>query len=180
MIDLYFESVFTNEKEDVDEENHVYLKKAEYKELGFVEEHRTALFHYILEHAPNKIYIPDSVKLRSKEYVIGNDELLQWFDKEFEITNNNDAFVQVKDLYLSFKQSDIWNNLDKSEKRSTFNYKNFGENIKSNIKLRKLYKDRKLVDVDGKGKNVRNALFGVKCIDEEEEEEEEVSELDAM
>ena len=70
-----------------------------------------------------KIYIPDhdSVKLRSKEYVIGNDELLQWFDKEFEITNNNDAFVQVKDLYLSFKQSDIWNNLDKSEKRSTFN-----------------------------------------------------------
>ena len=33
---------------------------------------------------------------------------------------------------------------------------------------------------DGKGKNVRNALFGVKCIDEEEEEEEEVSELDAM
>ena len=72
VIDLYFESVFTNEKEDVDEENHVYLKKAEYKELGFIEEHRTALFHYILEHAPNKIYIPDSVKLRSKEYVIGN------------------------------------------------------------------------------------------------------------
>ena len=93
VIDLYFESVFTNEGEDVDEENHVYLKKAEYKELGFIEEHRTALFHYILEHAPNKIYIPDSVKLRSKEYVIGNDELLQWFDKEYEITNNNDDFV---------------------------------------------------------------------------------------
>ena len=110
VIDLYFESVFTNEKEDVDEENHVYLKKAEYKELGFIEEHRTALFHYILEHAPNKIYIPDSVKLRSKEYVIGNDELLQWFDKEFEITNNNDDFVQVKDLlYSSFKQSRLEN-----------------------------------------------------------------------
>ena len=138
------------------------------------------MFHYILEHAPNKIYIPDSVKLRSKEYVIGNDELLQWFDKEFEITNNNDDFVQVKDLYSSFKQSDIWNNLDKSEKRSTFNYKNFGENIKSNIKLRKLYKDRKLVEVDGKGKNVRNALFGVKCIDREDDEDEEVSGLDAM
>ena len=177
---MYFESVFTNEKKDVDEENHVYLKKAEYRELGFIEEHRTALFHYILEHAPNKIYIPDSVKLRSKEYVIGNDELLQWFDKEFEITNNNDDFVQVKDLYSSFKQSDIWNNLDKSEKRSTFNYKNFGENIKSNIKLRKLYKDRKLVEVDGKGKHVRNALFGVKCIDGEDEEDEEVSGLDAM
>ena len=112
--------------------------------------------------------------------MIGNDELLQWFDKEFEITNNNDDFVQVKDLYSSFKQSDIWNNLDKSEKRSTFNYKNFGENIKSNIKLRKLYKDRKLVEVDGKGKNVRNALFGVKCIDREDDEDEEVSGLDAM
>lgn len=179
VIDLYFESVFTNEKEDVDEENHVYLKKAEYKELGFIEEHRTALFHYILKHAPNKIYIPDSVKLRSKEYVIGNDELLQWFDKEFEITNNNDDFVQVKDLYSSFKQSDIWNNLDKSEKRSTFNYKNFGENIKSNIKLRKLYKDRKVCMVDGKKKSIMSALFGVKCIDGEEEEEE-MSELDAM
>ena len=84
VIDLYFESVFTNEKEDVDEENHVYLKKGEYKELGFIEEHRTALFHYILDNAPKKIYIPESVKLRSKEYVIGNDELLQWFDKEYE------------------------------------------------------------------------------------------------
>ena len=70
--------------------------------------------------------------------------------------------------------------MDKSEKRSTFNYKNFGENIKSNIKLRKLYKDRKLVEVDGKGKHVRNALFGVKCIDGDDEEDEEVSELDAM
>ena len=31
VIDLHFESMFTNEKEDVDEENNVYLKKAEYK-----------------------------------------------------------------------------------------------------------------------------------------------------
>jgi hypothetical protein len=162
--------VFTNEKEDVDEENHIYLKKGEYKELGFIEEHRTALFHYILEHAPNKIYIPDSVKLRSKEYVIGNDELLQWFDKEFEITNNNDDFVQVKDLYSSFKQSDIWNNLDKSEKRSTFNYKNFGENIKSNIKLRKLYKDRKVCMVDGEKKDIMRVLENVREREEEEED----------
>lgn len=35
-------------------------------------------------------------------------------------------------------------------------------------------------EVDGKGKNVRNALFGVKCIDGEDEEDEEVSGLDAM
>ena len=32
----------------------LHLKKAEYKELGFIEEHRTALFHYILEHALTK------------------------------------------------------------------------------------------------------------------------------
>ena len=120
-------------------------------------------------------------RLRSKEYVIGNDELLQWFDKEFEITNNNNDFVQVKDLYSSFKQSDIWNNLDKSEKRSTFNYKNFGENIKSNIKLRKLYKDRKVCMVDGKKKSIMSALFGVKCIEDgDDDEEEEESELDVM
>lgn len=85
---MYFESVFTNEIEDADETNHVYLKKVEYKELGFIEEHRFALFHYNLDNAPNTIYIPDSVKLRSREYAIGNDELLQWFDKEFEITND--------------------------------------------------------------------------------------------
>ena len=173
VIDLYFESVFTNEKEDVDEENHVYLKKAEYKELGFIEEHRTALFHYILDNAPKKIYIPESVKLRSKEYVIGNDELLQWFDKEYEITNQKHDFVPVKDLYCSFKLSDIWNNLDKSEKRSTFNYKNFGENIKSNIKLRKLYKERVQYAVDGKKVNIKNVLVGVKLIEEEEEDDDD-------
>ena len=61
VIDLYFESVFTNEIEDADETNHVYLKKVEYKELGFIEEHRFALFHYNLDNAPNTICIPDSV-----------------------------------------------------------------------------------------------------------------------
>lgn len=79
--------------------------------------------------------------MRSREYVIGNDELLQWFDKEFEITNDKKDHVTLKDLYASFKLSDIWHNLDKNESRTNFNYKNFSENVKSSIKLRKLYKE---------------------------------------
>ena len=106
--------------------------------------------------------------------MIGNDELLQWFDKEFEITNNSIDFVQVKYLYSKFKQSSIWNNLDKSEKRSTFNYKNFDVNIKSNIKLRKLYIDRQVIVVDGKKKCVMAALFGVMYIYREDDDDDEI------
>lgn len=124
-----------------------------YKELGFIDEHR-------IDNAPNKIYIPDSVKLRSREYVIGNDELLQWFDKEFEITNDKKDHVTLKDLYASFKLSDIWHNLDKNERRTNFNYKNFSENVKSNIKLRKLYKERT--------NKIKQVLIGVKQIEEDE------------
>ena len=166
VIDLYFESVFTNEIEDADETNHVYLKKVEYKELGFIEEHRFALFHYNLDNAPNTIYIPDSVKLRSREYAIGNDELLQWFDKEFEITNDKRDHVTLKDLYSSFKLSDIWHNLDKNERRTNFNYKNFSENVKSNIKLRKLYKERT--------NKIKQVLIGVKQIEADEADSDSI------
>lgn len=140
------------------------LKKVEYKELGFIDEHR-------IDNAPNKIYIPDSVKLRSREYVIGNDELLQWFDKEFEITNDKKDHVTLKDLYASFKLSDIWHNLDKNERRTNFNYKNFSENVKSNIKLGKLYKERHRSVADGKQLNVRDCLVGVIAIMDEADSE---------
>ena len=165
VIDLYFESVFTNEIEDADETNHVYLKKVEYKELGFIEEHRFALFYYNLDNAPNTIYIPDSVKLRSREYAIDNDELLQWF-KEFEITNDKRDHVTLKDLYSSFKLSDIWHNLDKNERRTNLNYKNFSENVKSNIKLRKLYKERT--------NKIKQVLIGIKQIEADEADSDSI------
>ena len=89
--------------------------------------------------------------------------------------------MPVKDLYCSFKLSDIWNNLDKSEKRSTFNYKNFGENIKSNIKLRKLYKERVQYAVDGKKVNIKNVLVGVKLIDDDDDDDDdEEGEIDII
>lgn len=57
--------------------------------------------------------------------------------------------------------------------------KNFGENIKSNIKLRKLYKERVQYAVDGKKVNIKNVLVGVKLIEEEEDDGDE-GEIDTI
>lgn len=136
-----------------------------WRESRFIEEHRFALFHYNLDNAPNTICIPDSVKLRSREYAIDNDELLQWF-KEFEITNDKRDHVTLKDLYSSFKLSDIWHNLDKNERRTNLNYMNFSENVKSNIKLRKLYKERT--------NKIKQVLIGVKQIEADEADSDSI------
>ena len=92
--------------------------------------------------------------------------MLQWFDKEFEITNDKRDHVTLKDLYSSFKLSDIWHNLDKNERRTNFNYKNFSENVKSNIKLRKLYKERT--------NKIKQVLIGVKQIEADEADSDSI------
>ena len=48
----------------------------------------------------------------------------------------------------------------KNESRTNLNYKNFSENVKSNIKLRKLYKERT--------NKIKQVLIGVKQIEEDE------------
>lgn len=103
--------------------------------------------------------------MRSREYAIDNDELLQWF-KEFEITNDKRDHVTLKDLYSSFKLSDIWHNLDKNERRTNLNYMNFSENVKSNIKLRKLYKERT--------NKIKQVLIGVKQIEADEADSDSI------
>lgn len=165
IIDLEFSSSFVTNPAEVDEENHYYLKKKEYKDdPEFVKNHMIALFHYIIKNGANEIYIPDVVKSRGEEYIVGNDELLQWFDTDYEITDDKKDYVTLKDLYSAFKLSDIWNNLDKNERRTNWNAKNFKDNIQSNIKLRKYFKEVVVINK----KKIRTVLTNVKLKETED------------
>ena len=62
--------------------------------------------------------------------------MLNWFEDNYEKTNNNKDTIKLKIIYENFKSSDYFNNLNKLQKRQN-NYKNFIEKLKSNMFLKK-------------------------------------------
>ena len=71
-----------------------------------------------------ELYIPPCVKYRSANYVMDSDELYQWFSENYELTNEKDDILKMKDIYSLFKDSEFFAEKTKEEKRK-LNYKGF-------------------------------------------------------
>lgn len=148
LCDIPFRSTFTNNPEDYGGD---YVFKADkyYKTQEFKETYRYALFKILLEYSTAYIadgevidkYICPSVVERTQRYLESNDEVKTWFDVRYEKTDDKTAVVQLKELYEQFKESDLWSNMSKREKRE-MNYKGFIEYMETNLHFRKYYKDR--------------------------------------
>jgi hypothetical protein len=105
-------------------------------------------------------FICDSVKKRTNEYLEGCDEVLNFFNENYQKSEEKTKELKVKDIYDNFRQSDIYLNMNKAEKRA-FNYSKFTNEVKTNIFLRKYYKER--------SGNIRNIILGWEQIQNEEE-----------
>ena len=140
IIDIPFENTFTFDDAKVDEENGVYKANKLYKEDSFKNTHYSALFKYILLEAEDDLYIPPIIKKRSAQYVMDNDDFYGWFQENYEITKKVDDIVKVKDIYNNYKESSLFMNMNKKQKRHN-NFKNFVETIKHHIILKKMYKE---------------------------------------
>ena len=42
-----------------------------------------------------------------------------WFNEFYEKTDEEQAYTQTKDIYIQYKLSDLYQNLNKAEKRAT-------------------------------------------------------------
>ena len=146
IIDVPFVSKFISDPQDVDEENNIYLINKHYKTYEFQQEHKCALFKYIMDNAMRELYIPPCIKNRSANYVMDSDELYQWFSENYELTNEKDDILKMKDIYSLFKDSEFFAEKTKEEKRK-LNYKGFIGAVNKSIAFQgKYFNDTKYIN----------------------------------
>jgi hypothetical protein len=142
IIDIHFPTTFTDDKSLLTLDNHKLINR-EYKNLDFINNHKTAFFQIVLNLDVDEVYIPATVKTRGQNYLMGSDELLSWINENYNLTPCKKDIVLIKDLYQHFKESEFFHNLTSTEKRTTWNKINFVENISNNMVLRKYFKKKK-------------------------------------
>lgn len=146
IIDVPFVSKFVSNLDDVNEEANIYPINSYYKSHEFQQDHKCALFKYILDNATKELFIPSIIQKRSIEYVMDSDELYEWFGEEYELTNNKDDILKMKDVYSLFKESEFFCSKTKEEKRK-LNYKGFISSIDKSVAFQgKYYNDMKKIN----------------------------------
>jgi phage/plasmid-associated DNA primase len=170
LVDVLFESTFTDDPDILNDttRSHVYEKDKRFKAKEFKLAHRCALFKYIVDKAKKDIYVPDIVKARTNEYIDKNDDLLNWFNDNYELTTEVTDIVKIKEVFDLYKESDEYQALYKKERP---NLSSFTEDIKSNKHLRSKYKER--LKIQDTNTTIRNVLQGVRCIDKDNDDDEE-------
>ena len=144
LIDIPFRTFFTDDKHEQETLDNCKPCNLKIKEESFKREHRCAFFEYLLQHAPKKLYVPESIKARTAEYIEDCDPFLSWFNDNYEHTTDKNDIVKVKDVFHDFKNKDYYQNLNKKEKRE-LNEKKFIKMIQENLTLHKYYFDRKKI-----------------------------------
>jgi phage/plasmid-associated DNA primase len=167
IIDIPFESYFTANQEEWDDEAHIYPIDSYYKSTEFQASHKTALFKFILDNSPKELYIPDIIKDRSKKYVMNNDELYDWFTETYESTNDDSDILKMKDVYKIFQDSELYCSKTKEQKRM-LNYKGFIEYISTSIAFKGKYKND-MKRINGVTYSERIVKYKLKEVEDEEE-----------
>ena len=107
----------------------------------------------------NELFIPKKVRERTKNYLEKSILIMNFFNVNYEITNDNNFFVKIDDIINSYKESDDYKNLNKECKRKlTKEY--FINFFKDNVKFNKLFCERKKIN----GIDYRNILLNYKNI----------------
>jgi len=142
LIDVNFVNTFTDNPDLINNID-CFKQNTMYKQHSFKDKHYCALFKYILMNSPKDLYVPQVVKIRSKEYVVENEDFFGWFNEKYIITDdvNNDV-VRVKDVFNNYKNSDFYYHLTKKEKRKN-TFKNFRDKIRFHLVLKNHYRDNK-------------------------------------
>jgi hypothetical protein len=119
--------------------------------------------------------IPKTIKDMSAQYLADSDDFLGWFNDVYEKAEGE--YLQLKYVWTNFKKSDLYMNLNKSDKR-VMNRQKMIEDVIKNPNLRYNYSERYRPIVNGIQKNIRQALVGYRLKVEEisSDDEEDDSE----
>lgn len=146
IVDIPFVSYFTINEEEWNDELFIFPLNTHFKSSDFQLSHRCALFKYILDNSPKDLYIPPIIKDRSSKFVMNNDELFDWFNENYEFTNEEKDILKIKDVYKEFQSSELYQSKNKEQKRM-LNYKGFIEYISTSIAFKgKYFNDMKKIN----------------------------------
>lgn len=149
-IDLRFKNTFTDIVEEVNGVD-TFLVNKYFKTHEFKEEYKYAFLHILLEAyrslMENKyiLNIPDSIKQNNLEYLEQSIKIMEYFNENYEKTDDEKDFIKIDDIKDGFLASDFYENLTKLEKRK-YSKKYFIEFFEKYRPLAKHYKDRKKID----------------------------------
>jgi len=79
---------------------------------------------------------------------MGSDELYTWVLEGYELTDDNNDVVKLKDLCKEYAESALFCNLSKAEKRMN-GKKQFSDNIKNHIAFKRRFKENKARETNG-------------------------------
>ena len=161
IIDILFPMNYVNSEEDIVDEEFDRLKDESFKEDGFKEDHKIALFHVLID-AKKSVYIPKCVKDRSEKYILKNDDVYNFIFDTYQVTDKRDDFVPIKDVFQYFKCSESYKFLSNDDKK-LLNKSKFIDIVSSNPKLRKIFYERVKITIDGVAKDYRSVFINLKA-----------------
>ena len=114
--------------------------------------------------------IPETMRQRAQSYLEDSDDFMNWFEEKYEFSGSIDDFVSIStDVYIEFRQSDLYSNLTKKEKRK-MNLKKIIQEIEESPNLRPYYREKFQPMVNGNQVCRRNVLIMYKKRKEESED----------
>jgi len=123
IIDIHFRSTFTTDESLLDDSNHIYKANCIYKTKEWQEQHKYALIKILLDKHKNYmnndsvLKIPSSIADRTRNYLELSCDIISWFKDTFELTENKDDTLKVKDIYNIFTKSTHYENMTKTERK---------------------------------------------------------------
>lgn len=123
-----------------------------YKSTEFIERIKLPIMHILLKYY--KIFQkegnilknpPKSILDASKQYISDSDDFVNWFNEYYEKSDDENKFIKLKDIYDKFKNSDLWANMNKAERRKMTRAK-LEKDIIENPTLRAFFRDRKKIN----------------------------------
>lgn len=134
---------------DVESRININVKNAYYITEEFKQYYKQALFEILKDkfkvYCDNKFVFPtqpEKVKLKTERVMKSSDDLYSWFVETYEQDMN--SFITIKDLHDTFKNSSLWNDLNKKERKELTKRENFVDKIEGNVFLSKHVKQPKL------------------------------------
>ena len=112
--------------------------------------------------------IPNPVKIKSRDYLAGSDNLFDWFSQHYtKVAHGEYSIIYCGDIYKRYSNSDYFSKLPKSVQRYE-NKTKFEDKLKTNLFLSSCFKQRNdTIDLGGTKKQIRKpGLYGWKEIEE--------------
>jgi len=173
MVYLPFKNKFTDNLDDVDEEEGIFLADSRLKEKKFLDPLKWALFDIVFYSNHKSIYECEEVKRLALKYLKENDELYNFLEENLEKTENKEDFVKLKDLFEIFENSSFYNNLSKKDRREKYAKGKFCESIRTNIHYRTYFKKRLPTNKHTAMCLVKHRLTNILCENKFSDSEEE-------